>query len=114
MTREQIATMIGSIGLPFAFDHFEEDDAARPQGPPFICFLLPERNDFHADGLNYVKISELDIELYTDEPDFDLEAAVEAALAAADLPFTRSDAVYIESEQMYQTTYITEVLLTDG
>lgn len=114
MTREQIATMIAGIGLPNAYDHFDDKDGAHPQGPPFICFFISARDDFHADNGNYVKVAELIIELYTDEPDFDLEAAVEAALSAADLPYQREGQDYIESERMFQTTYNTEVLLTDG
>ena len=75
MTREQIASMIESIGVPYAFDHFGEKDGEHPQGPPFICFLYTDRDDFHADGVNYVHIVQLSIELYTDEPDFELERA---------------------------------------
>ena len=114
MTREDIATMIAGIGIPYAFDHFGDDDGEHPQGPPFICFLYTDRNDFHADGVNYARIAQLSIELYTDEPDFELEEAVEAALTAADLTFGRPEQDFIDGEQMYQTTYNTEVLLTDG
>lgn len=114
MTQAQIASMIAGVGVPYAFDHFGDDDGDHPQGPPFICFMYPTRDDFHADNGNYIRIAELIVELYTDEPDFTLEAAVEAALAGADLTYQKSDATYIEDERMYQTTYNTEVLLTDG
>lgn len=114
MTREQIASMIDSVGIPYAFDHFGEKDGEHPQGPPFICFLTPELDGFHADGINYVHIVQLIIELYTDEPDFDLEQAIEAALTAEDLTYQKTDQAYIETDQMYQTTYTMEVLLTDG
>lgn len=114
MTRAQIADMIAGIGVPYAFDHFGDKDGEHPEGPPFICFLYVDRDDFHADGINYVHIVQLSIELYTDEPDFELEAAVEAALTGADLTFGRPEQEYIDGEKMYQTTYNTEVLLTDG
>lgn len=102
--------MIAGIGLPYAYDHFNDADGAHPQGPPFICFLYPNSDDFIADNINYARITRLVIELYTDNVDFDLEGAVEAALIAAELPFTR-DQQYIESERMYMTTYNTEVLI---
>lgn len=102
--------MIAGIGLPYAYDHFNDADGAHPQGPPFICFLYPNSDDFIADNINYARITRLVIELYTDNVDFDLEGAVEAALIAAELPFTR-DQQYIEGEQMYMTTYSTEVLI---
>lgn len=106
--------MIAGVGLPYAYDHFDENDADRPDGPPFICFLYPGRDDFMADDANYSRITELVIELYTDNADFTLEESVEAALTAAGLPFGKSGPTHIESERMFQTTYTTEVLLTNA
>ena len=112
MTYEDIATMIGSIGLPFAYDHFNDEDEDKPTGPPFICFLYPNPGGFMADNINYVPREQLVIELYTDNIDITLEADVETALASAELPFTKARE-YVEDERMYQTTYTTEVYL-DG
>lgn len=108
MTRVEIAQMIAGIGLPFAYDHFSDGD--HPQGPPFICFLYPGNDDFIADNINYQKITQLVIELYTDNVDFGLEDTVEAALIEHELPYIK-DQTYIDSERMYQTTYTTEVYL---
>ena len=108
MTHEQIATVIAGIGLPYAYSHFEPGEVP---DLPYICFIYPGRADFHADGVNYAKITNLNIELYTNEPDFDLEARVEAALDAAGLVYDITDATYIDSEQMYETLYQTSVLL---
>lgn len=111
MTRNDIASMIAGIGLPYAYNEFRKEEA--PDGPPFICFLYPNNDDFKADNINYARITALSIELYTDEPDFDLEDAVAAALIANELPFTR-DQTFIDSEKMYMTTFDTEVLLNAG
>ena len=78
----------------------------------FICFLYPQRDAFFADDTSYVKFTELVIELYTDNVNFDIETRVEAALEAAELPFDQARR-YIDSERMYQTTYTTEVELDD-
>lgn len=110
MTRAEIAQMVAGIGLPNAFYQFSDDDAGKPQGPPFICFFYPNDDDFIADNINYVRITALTIELYTDDVDFDLEESVEAALIVAELPFSKAQ-VYIDGERMYQTTYTTEVCL---
>ena len=109
MTRAEIAAMIAGIGLPNAYDHFTDNE--KPSGPPFICFLYGDSDDFMADDGNYASITPLVIELYTDNVDFTLEAAVETALATAGLPYVRSRE-WIDSERMYLTTYETEVLLT--
>ena len=42
------------------------------------------------------------------------DLVLEAALTAAELTFDRPEQVYIDGEKMYQTTYNTEVLLTNG
>lgn len=110
MTRTEIAQMVAGIGLPYAYYQFTDDDAGKPQGPPFICFFYPNDDDFIADNINYARITALVIELYTDDVDFELEAAIEAALIAAELPFAKVQA-YIDGERMYQTTYTTEVCL---
>lgn len=110
MTTQQVAQMLESIGLPYAYGHFTEADS--PGAPPFICFLYTGTRNFAADDRVFQKIVQLSIELYTDEKDFALERAVEAALDAADL-FWESDETFIESERMYEVIYSTEIALTE-
>lgn len=45
------------------------------------------------------------IELYEAKPDDAAEAAVESALSAAGLKWTKEDRYWIQSEQVYQTVY---------
>ena len=104
--------MIAGVGLPYAYDHFTADES--PGGPPFICFMYTDDDDFLADDTNYQRITGLTVELYTDEPDFTLAAAVEAALIGAGLVYARSGPEYIQNERMYQTTYETSVVLTEA
>lgn len=108
MTHEEIATMIAGIGLPNAYDHFEKEEAV---DPPFICFLYPGRSDFYADGTNYMKITDLRIELYTDNEDFEYEEAVESALESAEIVYSKLGPSYINTERMYVTTYEMSVRL---
>lgn len=112
MTRQAIADMIASVGIPYAYNEFDVNDEGRPDGPPFICFLYPAGSGFAADDCAYVSFAQLVVELYTDNVDFTLEAALEAALRGADLVCDKEQA-YIDAEHMYQTTYTTEVILTD-
>jgi hypothetical protein len=107
MSYQEIAEMIASIGLPYAYDHFSED-TAKP--PPFICFYYDGDDDFKADNTNYQKIRPLTIELYTDNKDFVSEALVEATLNANGLVYSRSE-TYISTEKMYMVTYQTEVVI---
>ena len=85
------------IGLPFAYDHF-----AREQEPPFIVWRVPGSNNFSADGGVYLKTDNINIELYTDKKDPDLEKRVEAQLEGI---FYEKSEVYIESEKLYEVLY---------
>ena len=107
MTYAEIATMLSAVGCPFAYHHFEEGSG---QQPPFITFYYEGENDLKADNINYQLVRPLTIELYTNNKDFVLEAAVEAVLTANGLAYSRSE-TYIDSERMYMVTYNTEVLI---
>lgn len=106
MTLEEIGNMLDETELPNAYDHFAEGESPEP---PFLVFLLPGSNHFGADGKVYRKITELDIELYTDYKDPDTEALLEDVLDAHDIYYTK-DETYIESERLYEVIYSTEVL----
>lgn len=108
MTHQEIAAMIAGTNIPNAYYQFSEDTAVPP---PFICFYFTGDNDVVADNLNYQKIDELTIELYTDEKDFALESQVEQALNDAGLVYSR-DETYVDSEQMHMTTFYTDVVIT--
>lgn len=109
MTYQEIAAMIAGIGLPYAYDHFDKDNAAPT---PFICFFFGGSNDLAADNTNYQKIRPLTVELYTGNKDFLLEQTVEAALNSAGLVFSRYE-TYIDSERMYEVSYETQVIITE-
>ena len=108
MTQKEIATMVRTIGLPFAYYQFTEDTAVPP---PFVCFYLESSDDAFADNSNYQRIETLNIELYSDEKDYDNEAAIEAVLFNTGLTFARNEA-YIGDQKMYMVTYQSEVLIT--
>ena len=109
MTTQDVAQMVAGIGLPYAYDHFEEDES--PGQPPYICFLYPSSDHFPADDRVYQKVMALRIELYTDEKDLELENAVEDALDNAGLIY-ESDETFLDSEKMYMVVWETSFLLT--
>lgn len=106
MTYQEIAQMIESIGLPFAYYQFPDDTE---QAPPFICFLY-DYDDFYADDSNYADKVVLTVELYTDTKDIPLESAVEAVLDANEMTWSKAS-TYIDSERMWQTSYTMEVFI---
>ena len=109
MTYKEVSQIINGIGYPYAYYQFPEGTA---QEPPFICYFFSTDNDVKADNSNYQKIETLNIELYTNEKDFEAEAAVESALSANGLVWSR-DETYIDSEHLYEEVYELDVLITE-
>ncbi len=112
MTYLEFATMVGSVPLgdgfvPYAYYQFTQETAKEP---PFICYYFTGDNDFGADNINYQAIRQAVIELYTDNKDFALEAAVENVLTANEMRYTKSE-TFIDSEQMHMTVYNMEVVI---
>lgn len=101
MTHEEVMQMLSEMGIPFAYDHFAEGESP---DPPFICFLFPGSENFSADNIVYSAFENLNIELYTDEKNPELESAVEDVLNSHELFWQKSE-VWIESEKLYEVLY---------
>jgi hypothetical protein len=106
MTYEEIVKMLQEAGLPFAYDHFEEGEAP---DPPFLIFLFPGSDNVFADNSVYYKIDELNVELYTDKKDPELEIKLENILMSHELPYRKTE-VWIDSEKMYEVLYETQIM----
>lgn len=109
MTYKEVATMINSIGIPYAYYQFPDGTG---QACPFICFFFSDSNDLAAENTNYQKIRPLNIELYTDNKDFALEETVETVLNSNGLVYDRSES-YLDSERMFMVVYTTDILVTE-
>lgn len=107
MRLTEIAEMIASIEIPFAYRAFEEGTATPC---PFICYLFTGNSPEPADNKNIVKIETLTIELYTNQKDFALEEQIENVLSDHELVFDR-DEEWLSDEKMQLTTYTMEVLI---
>lgn len=108
MKLSELTSMLEEIGVPVAYRAFEESENA--PAPPFICYLFPNNDPESADNINYAKIEELDIELYTSYKDFELEELVETVLAEHGFSFYREE-TFLSDEKVYMTTYTMEVLI---
>ena len=108
MTYGEIVNMLDATGFPVAYDHFQEGEAPNP---PFIVFLFPRSNNFSADGKVYKKINSLDIELYTDLKQPDVEAQVETVLDEHNIFYNKTE-VWIPDEKLYEVVYSTDLLQT--
>ena len=107
MTYKEIAEMISSVGVPYAYYQFPEDT---PQTPPFICFFYSNSDDVFGDDTNYQTILQLNIELYTNVKNFTLESSIEDVLKQNGLTYYKEEN-YLDSEKLYQIAYEMEVII---
>lgn len=100
-----LVKLLEETGIPFAYDHFAEGESP---DPPFICYLLPQSDNFSADGKVYLKVSSVNIELYTDSKDLAVEQTLEAVLDTHGIFYDKTE-VWIESEKLYEVLYSFEM-----
>lgn len=104
LTQAELKTVLDSSGIPFAYRAWKNGHDL-----PFGVFYFERDNPFAADGIVYAKKTLYALELYTAEKDPDTEAALEKALTAAGIFYSKSDEIYIDEEQMFYVIYEIEV-----
>lgn len=104
-----IETMLKETGLPVSYSQFEVSHK-NPVSPPFIVFTLPEKDTFMADNGLFVNIYTMVVELYSDMPDLSISDKLESVLAAHGISFSLVSQYWIDTEQMYETSYTMEVI----
>ena len=102
---DDLVKLLEGTGIPFAYDQFAEGESP---DPPFICYLLPQSDNFSADGKVYLKVSSVNIELYTDSKDLSVEQKLEAVLDTHGIFYDKTE-VWIESEKLYEVLYSFEM-----
>ena len=85
---DELLAILEETGIPFSYHHFAEGEFPEP---PFICYLLPEDDDFAADGINYYEIDVVQMELYTDKKDLELEHRVQQILTNHGIYYERNE-----------------------
>jgi len=107
MSIDEIKQMLSEMGIEYRYHHFETEDAITP---PFLIWVLPGSDNFMADGITYQGIQQLDLELYTDSKNFELEKTVENVLKSHGIPWNKKE-LFIESENMFEVLYEMEVII---
>ncbi len=98
---QDLMDLLSETGLPFAYDHFAEGESPEP---PFITFLIPASDNFSADGVVYLKVDVVHIELYTDEKNPETETLVETVLDSHGIFYEKTE-IWIESTRLYEVLY---------
>lgn len=99
MTQAELFNHLKSIGLPIKYHHF-----TTPPEPPYLVYLFSYSDDLIADNVNYVEISNFQIELYTSNKDLASEKLVEDKLKELEMPYLKLE-TWIDTEQLFQIIY---------
>lgn len=108
-TYTEIANMIKSFGMDYAYYEFNSDEKPRL---PFVVYHYGPSNNFSADDIVYQPIELLTIELYTKKKDFAKEKLIEKKLRDNNLVYHKDESK-IDSEKMYMVTYEMEVVINE-
>lgn len=107
MTFREVAEMIESIGLPYAYYQFFENEVP---SLPYIIYYYPTSDNFEADDKVYQHITNMNLELYSKNKNFELEQQVEAVLDEFNIVWNKTE-TYIDTEHMYEVLYESEVVI---
>jgi hypothetical protein len=100
----ELKKILDTTGLPVTYSHWEATSTNSVPPLPYICYLVDNEPNFIADNKVYMKISDVNIELYTTKKDLAAEAKLEKALDEHEIPYVSSEA-FIESEKLFQKFY---------
>jgi len=109
MTFKEVADALALAGYPVTYLSWPD---AKVPPLPYICYYYPEMNPETADNTHFAQIHSLNVELYTKNKQFDVEANVEQILLDAGFVFTKEE-TFLNDENMYEVLYMMEVII-DG
>lgn len=102
MTIGELYQGLVDTGLPVTY--YDWSGAEEVPEPPYIAYLFAYDSDYKADNINYVEISNFQVELYTDKKDLASEKLLQDKLKEMELPYTKTE-TKLETENMYQIVY---------
>lgn len=92
-------TILNAAGVPFRRSRFSQP----PKGT-YAVYMDDVETD-GPDGINRIFNHDVTVEVYEPKPDDKTEAAIEAALDAQGLHYTKQDRYWLQDEQRYQVIY---------
>ena len=100
MKYEELFSLLKTLNIPVAYDHFNSNKTV---SPPFIVYREQAPNTFKADDKTYYRPYNFEIELITEKKDITLESRVEELLK--DIPYDIETGSWDEDEKIYHNFY---------
>jgi hypothetical protein len=104
VTLIEFKQLLERTGYPVAYFQFKATESTPAPDPPFIVYYTPSTDNFKADNISYLNITNITVELYTNYKDLATEQKLESLFKANGLAWD-ADEVFIESEQLFQRIY---------
>lgn len=102
MEHKDLFKLLKKIGIPVAYDHFDEDKDIEP---PFMTYREQSSDNFRADNKIYAAFFNYEIELVTSKKDVELENKISALLTENEIPYEKLDEVWDSEEKIYHIFY---------
>lgn len=109
MTFKEVADALALTGYPVTYLSWPDSEVPPL---PYICYYYPDMTPETADNTHHAQIYSLNVELYTKNKQFDVEANVEQILLNAGFVFTKEE-TFLNDENMYEVLYMMEAII-DG
>lgn len=94
-----IKDILTAAGVPFRRSRF-----LKPPAKTYAVYLDDVETD-GPDGINRIFTHNITVEVYEATPDDEAEAAIEAAINAQGLRWTKQDRYWLQDVQRYQVIY---------
>lgn len=102
MKARDVYTMLKTLNIPVAYDHF---DADKTVVPPFIVYRETDVDTFKADGISYYRDYNYEIELITEKKNTELQEELETLLTNNKLPYDLQSELWDNTEKIYHNIY---------
>lgn len=95
-----LLTILSTLNISVAYHHFNVATEL-----PYVVYYETGSDNVFADNKVLKKVSNVDIELYTEYKDVTLEEKLEKALNDNEIPWQKITESYIDSEKMFESVY---------
>ncbi len=102
MKHENLFKILKQVGIPVAYDHFEDNKITHP---PFMAYREQSPDSFKADNIVYSAFFNYEIELVTQKKDVELEEKISDLLNENEIPYEKNDEVWDNEEKIYHIFY---------
>lgn len=102
MTLKELRELLEALEIPVKYRAFKVGEA--PNLPYILFYKEDNQGTLKADNQNYAKVSDVTIELYSDEKDIVLEEQLESILDTNKIEYDTYES-YLETESMYEVAY---------